>query len=399
MKKTISLIIIAALLASVLCACKTERNENSHTLYFKDISKSGDVVATFFNSDTEKTVDIKMKKISEDGDSYTFSCDGDTSEYNMAYITYDGIETDKFAFNKCVSGWYNSQQGVMPYVEGGNTTYKYKSKDAKFKFNGYDKTVHIWTPEDYDASSEEKYATIYLLDGQGIDFLEAPEGHYISETGNYTEQIRAMMSVTGYKTIIAAIETIGATEADYSRDDELVPDLGKPVTGNSTEWTKKCCNKLAEFISGTVAPYIRKNYNVYSDARHTSIQGTSLSGLAAFYIAMECPEVFGTAGAMSPSFWVYDEAAWKSYLSQKTFDKNSPFLYFYTGGKKEDTGKETKMVYKILTGLNYPKEKLAFHYNENGGHAVPYWKCMFAEFLEAMVFQNVQALNTDNNAG
>ena len=240
-----------------------------------------------------------------------------------------------------------------------------------------------------------------MLDGQNADFMEIPEEYSsipeeypINQTLNETEQVRAMTAETGYKAIIVEIDTVGQydNESAFSRDDEMVPDIGELAAGESTGWTKKLANKFAEFMNDTVVPYIRENYNVYTDALHTSIRGASLSGLGAFYITMEYPETFGTAGAMSPSLWVYDRETWKNYLSQKTIDENSPFLYFYTGGEEQDTGAETKMVYEVLNELNYPKEKLTLHYNENGGHALPYWKAVLSEFLEAMVFQHVEVL-------
>lgn len=401
MKKIFAFILALATASSLLSACSFGNDENMHTLYFRNISENKEVVATFFNSVTDETSEVKMKKSSQDDKTFTYSCEGDTSKFNMAYITYDGITTDKFAFNKCVSGWFKTEQAVMPYAEGCSTTYKYNSTEAEFNFCGYKKYVHIWVPDDYDANSDEKYATIYMLDGQNADFMEIPEEYSsipeeypINQTLNETEQVRAMTAETGYKAIIVEIDTVGQydNESAFSRDDEMVPDIGELAAGESTGWTKKLANKFAEFMNDTVVPYIRENYNVYTDALHTSIRGASLSGLGAFYITMEYPETFGTAGAMSPSFWVYDKEAWKNYLSQKTFDENSPFLYFYTGGEKEDTGAETKMVYDVLNELDYPSEKLALHYNENGGHALPYWKAVLSEFLEAMVFQHVEVL-------
>ncbi len=394
MKKIFAFILALAVASSLLSACSFGNGENMHTLYFRNISENKEVVATFFNSINDETCEVKMKKHSQDNTSFTYSCEGDTSRFNMAYITYDGITTDKFAFNKCVSGWYKTEHAVMPYAEGCDTTYKYKSTDVEFTFCGYKKLVHIWVSDDYDAEADEKYATIYMLDGQGADFIENPEEYSVNQTLNETEQVRAMTAETGYKAIIVEIDTVGQydNQSAFSRSDELVPDLGELAPGESTGWTKKLGNKFAEFMNDTVVPYVREKYNVYTDALHTSIRGNSLSGLGAFYIIMEYPETFGTAGAMSPSLWTYDRETWKSYLSQKTFDENSPFLYFYTGGEKQDTGAETKMVYDVLNELNYPPEKLALHYNENGGHAVPYWKAVLSEFLEAMVFQHVEVL-------
>ena len=32
------------------------------------------------------------------------------------------------------------------------------------------------------------------------------------------------------------------------------------------------------------------------------------------------------------------------------------------------------------------------HYNENGGHSVPFWRAVFSEFLEAAMFGHVDVL-------
>ena len=77
----------------------------------------------------------------------------------------------------------------------------------------------------------------------------------------------------------------------------------------------------------------------------------------------------------------------KNNLSKKTFNKNPPFLYFYTGNEEDDTGKETKEMYERLKKMNYPDNRSLLHYNENGGHAVPYWRNIFSEFLGAMMFR------------
>ena len=150
--------------------------------------------------------------------------------------------------------------------------------------------------------------------------------------------------------------------------------------------------EFSDFVAKALIPYVQQHYNVYTDALHSSIAGRSLGGLEAFYIAMENPDKIGTAGALSPSFWVFADDQWNDYLSKKTFDKNLPFLYFYTGNEEDDTGKETKEMVERIKKINYPVDKYVLHYNENGGHAFPYWKAVLSEFLEAMVLQDVEVL-------
>ena len=214
------------------------------------------------------------------------------------------------------------------------------------------------------------------------------DGMQLTDSELANEQVRAMTTNTGKKAIIVAVETFGDNN-HYTRDDELIPDLGKMAHQEGT--SKKNAKQTADFIGNTLIPYVQEHYNVYADAEHTSIAGTSLGGLGAFYITMEIPDKIGTAGALSPSFWTYDDNAWRSFLSDKKLDETAPFICIYTGGKN-DTGKEAREMYERLKDMGYPQEKLAFHYNENGGHSVPFWRAIFSEFLEAAMFGHVDVL-------
>ena len=90
-----------------------------------------------------------MKKIKDNKNYRTFSCKGDTSKYNMAYIKYGSKKTDKFAFNKCVSGWWKTENNFIPYTQGEKFEYSPEFDDLTLNYKGYTKIVHVWKPKDY----------------------------------------------------------------------------------------------------------------------------------------------------------------------------------------------------------------------------------------------------------
>ena len=392
LKRIISLLLALTALFSVLTACgdspRTDSDEDHHIIYFKDKNKSDAAVATFFNSDSEESEDIPMSIVGRDKDSHTFSCEGNCAKYNMAYVTCGGKKTKIFAFNKCVSGWYSSELGFLPYTEGEQTNYYPEFDHIDFPFNGYTKTVHVWTPKDYDSDSDGKYAVIYALDSQWMVNL-AKKGQTPIDCINLTVQASSMTAETGYKAIIVAVDCFGDM-GKYNRDNEMVPDIG----AETTEYQKydRLGGAFSDFLSETLVPYIRENYNVYDDARHTAIAGMSLSGLEAFYIAMEHPDLFGTVGALSPSFWMYDDEGWSNYLKAKNFGGEMPFVYLYTGGVGGDTDPQVTQMYNRLRDMGYPADKIAFHYYEWGMHGDDFWRGVLAEFLEAFVYGRVAAL-------
>jgi predicted alpha/beta superfamily hydrolase len=402
MKRRITVILTALILALMLASCgmsgqgnsgesagaKANGNSALHTLYFKDVTQREDVRAVFYNSNTKETAEVKMTASGEDSDGFVYTCEGDASAYNMVKITYGDKHTKEFAFNKCVSGWYDSKDGLLPYTEGEEISYPAQHDEITLTCNGYEKEIHIFKPDDYDADSQEKYASVYVLDGQWMTFL-GKEGISLDDSCLVTEQVKAMTSVTGSKAIVSAVDTYGNMK-DVSRDVELAPDLSKYGAELDREMKG---NEFAAFVADTLVPYVQEHYNVYTDALHTSIAGASLSGLESFYITMEYPELFGTVGALSPSFLYYDnDEMWRKYLGEKTFDDNSPVLYFYTGPQGGDTDPFVTDMVNRLKDLGYPSDKLILHYNENGGHHVWFWRSVFSEFLEAMVFRSVKPL-------
>lgn len=387
---------------------RSTADEKYHTLYYKDITKRENVTAVFSSCNSQQTEEVRMEAVGKDEDGFTYSCKGDASSYHLVSFRYDQFSTAKVAFNPCVSGWYNSVHGILPYTYGCtdqyeshtanlvtmNDTLVYDNKmydDVNLPFNGYDKIVHIWTPADYDPSSDEKYTTVYLLDGQGMIYLGFP-GETLLDSEHADIQVQSMTAATGYKAIVVAVDTFGDPQERYSRLDELTPDLGELAY---KEETQKFGNLLSDYFADSVVPYIQQHYNVYTDALHTSIAGKSLGGLEAFYMALEHPELFGTAGVFSPSFLLYKDDVWRSYLGQKSFDAQSPFLYFYCGNEVEDNGDVTDEMVSRIREMGYPGNRFVYHREAIGGHETYFWRVNFSEFLNAMVYQRVEPLEND----
>ena len=316
-------------------------SDELHTFFIRDAGKDSKMTATFYNSASGKTEDVEMTKSEEENDHVTFTCKGDPKLYNMVHITYgDNIVSKDMAFNRFTAGWYLDKKKLLPYAEGMDLKYDPEFDTHKFSFDGIDKSVYVWTPKDYDKNSAEKYSTIYMFDGQTI-LATGRERGMDSETDcwNVSESVTAMMSMTDNKAIIVGISNI-----EGNRDNELVPDLGelKVEMGSEPLDTEKHGNAFADYICDTIMPFVQKNYNVYTDAEHTSLAGSSLGGLESFYAVLTHPDKFGTAGVLSASF----------------------------------------------------KDKLVFDKYEPGRHEPLYWRNIYPEFLQAMFEQKVEALES-----
>ena len=202
-----------------------------------------------------------------------------------------------------------------------------------------------------------------------------------------------MTAATGNKAIIVAIDN-----GSPYRDDELIPDLGHinmegaPANAKEEDVSKKRGNAFADFVCDTVMPYVNEHYNVYTDAQHTSLAGSSLGGLETFYTVLSHPDKFCAGGALSSTFSMYAEAEWTKFLKDKCSMENAPFLYLYAGGYMVDNGDVTATMYNKLLESGYPKDKLIFSKYEPGEHFMQYWRNIYPEFLEAAFTQHVSAL-------
>lgn len=74
-------------------------------------------------------------------------------------------------------------------------------------------------------------------------------------------------------------------------------------SGDARERELTCNPQFAEFITKELLPWVRGKYHVTSDPTETVVGGASFGGLAAAWVAMKHPEIFGNVLAQSGSFW------------------------------------------------------------------------------------------------
>ena len=150
--------------------------------------------------------------------------------------------------------------------------------------------IWLYLPLNY-AYSSKKFPVIYMHDGQNL-FDDATS--YIGEW-NIDETLNELFKKNGKGFIIVGIENSGA-----KRIDEYTPFKNEKYGGGKG-------TLYIDFLINEVKPYIDANYRTKTNAKNTSIIGSSLGGLISFYGGLKYPKVFGKIGALSPSFWFSDE--------------------------------------------------------------------------------------------
>lgn len=372
MKRLLPLIISAVLAACVFSSCGTAQQKYNVTVRFED--EVEEVSATLRNSDTGDTEEAEPTLSSSESEEAAYGLNVDFEKYDRIIFTYDGVKTTEVAVNEFTGDFYVNMLGIFPSDKApGNSDYAVKT----FKYSDTEKDIYIWTPEDYDKSSGEKYPVIYMTDGQNLfGYAADPSKCWYADMC-----VENMIKSSGNKAIV-----VGIDNSTSDRDSELTPDLGDIVDisdrANYEDGTGKY---FSDFVCDKVVPYIEKNYSVYTDPGHVAICGSSSGGIECFYIGMEHPEKFGTIGALSPAFALYDDQTWVEYLKTKDYSKHCPNIYIYNGGSdnlEKFLLAGAKSMPDNLSAIDYPKDKVTYKYYEKGIHTEEYWRAVYPEFLK-----------------
>ncbi len=370
MKRIFAAILFVALTILLFTACG-QSGDNTPLFTATDKADRKEVTAAFKNTDSGDTIEVKLKKKESSDDTAPFTGNADPEKFDRVTVNADGTESIELAYNDYVREWDLSTGKPYP----GTSVYEPQYDRVTFDYDDRKKDVLIWKPEDYDPSSADKYAVIYMTDGQNLFDRRA------TSTGSWgvAESVLAMTKNGGQKCVIVGVEN-GATW----RDEELTPDIGK-VMQESYEGGKG--KYFSDFVVDTVMPYINEHYNVYTDREHTHISGSSSGGIESFYIAMEHPDRFASVGALSPAFLLYTDDTWAEYLNKKDFSKNAPLVYLYCGNSSGDQLEQalcvgTKTMPNNLKACGYPEDKVIIKLYENGVHNEMYWRAVFPDYLK-----------------
>ncbi len=153
---------------------------------------------------------------------------------------------------------------------------------------GHDDHVHevrVFLPPGYDENPLQRYPVVYMQDGHNVFFAEesAFGAHWrVVETLSLFEQMSALRPV-----IVVGI---------YPHD-------------RMHEYTEPGVDSYADFVVDKLKPRIDAHYRTLPSRDHTAVVGSSLGGVAAFYMGWNRPATFGQAAALSATFGYRDELA------------------------------------------------------------------------------------------
>lgn len=192
--------------------------------------------------------------------------------------------------------------------------------------------VHVILPPGYDGGAARRYPVLYVNDGQDRQAVGLRE-----------TLARLHGDGTIRPPIVVAIDMLHDRMGTYGLSDRAaarsVPGDSKygPVGTRAFDYS--------EWVVKALVPYVDAHYRTQPEPGARAILGWSLGALNAFNLGWQYPDVFGTVGAFSPSFWLAGDrgsadAIQRTRLALRMVDGSPPrrcARWFFAVGSDEET--------------------------------------------------------------
>jgi len=260
-----------------------------------------------------------------------------------------------------IAGW---QDNFKPEEKKHTASANVHTIAENFNMPQLDRQRRIWIylPANYE-SSYKKYPVIYMHDGQNL--FDA----YTSGYGEWgIDEIMDKLPVKEQCIIV------GIDHGGEHRMTEYNP--------YDSKFGKAEGDQYVAFLVKTLKPYIDQHYRTKTDAKHTTIAGSSMGGLISFYAVLKYPEVFGNGGIFSPSFWIAPDMF--NYVQQHLNTKSR--FYFVCGDSEgDDMAEPMEKMVKLVRSKGISEQNSPEAIIKGAKHNEKQWNGDFPAFYEWLV--------------
>lgn len=237
-------------------------------------------------------------------------------------------------------------------------------KNVKSGFLKYPHHVIIFLPPSYlEASNTNRYPVLYAHDGQN---LFDPKTAFGGNEWKLDETLdRLYQKGLAREVIVVGVYNNSMRIDEYTPHPAWVRMTGATNGGLLTDY--------ARFLVEELKPYIDSNYRTLTGPADTAVMGSSLGGLASFYLLGTRPDTFGAAFCFSSSFWWKDRAVLKDI---RTMRFSSSARLYIDGGYNEEAGgvwADNRMVLSELESKGFNMSNLYYCEEMAGAHNEASW--------------------------
>ena len=221
--------------------------------------------------------------------------------------------------------------------------------------------IWIYLPKGY-ATSSKIYPVLYMNDGQNL---------FNEKTAAFGEWGVDECLDTLQKKLDKECIVVGIDHGGEKRSTEYNP-------YDNAQYGKGEGKQYVDFLANTLKPYIDAKYHTKKGPENTFIAGSSLGGLISLYAVMQYPAVFGSAGVLSPAFWI----APSIYSDAEKFSTTATPKFYLYAGSKESAGMVNDM--QRMSAILQKKQQYILRsvVNPLGQHNEASWRQEFADFYK-----------------
>lgn len=211
------------------------------------------------------------------------------------------------------------------------------------------RNIDVWLPDDY--SEEEKYAVIYMHDGQMLFDNNITWNKQAWEVDETAGKLNAEGKTK--KFIVVGIWNNGQKRhfeyfpqkafRKLSAEKKVFVSNSLKLKGRINETFNPISDNYLKFIVTELKPFIDIHFSTLKDKDNTFIAGSSMGGLISLYAISEYPDVFGAAACLSTHwtgiFQLEDNpipAAFFDYMRTYLPDPRTHRIYFDYGDQTLD---------------------------------------------------------------
>ncbi len=143
--------------------------------------------------------------------------------------------------------------------------------------------LRVYLPAGYQENTLKRYPVLYMHDAKNLFF---PEEAFQGKDWQFDQTLELLEAMNVIDKVIV---------------------VGVYAVNREEEYTKPGYEKYGRSLVDEVKPLIDSRFRSLVGPSHTGVMGSSLGGVASFYLAWQWPEVFGRAVCMSSSFTIKDD--------------------------------------------------------------------------------------------
>ena len=164
--------------------------------------------------------------------------------------------------------------------------------------------------------------------------------------------------------------------------------LDSPPGERNRELT--CYPPFVDFLRQELIPWLHSHYYISTDPTQTIVGGSSAGGLAAAFVGLHAPEIFGKVLSQSGSFWwdwdSEDKIAQEWLTHQFAISEQQPLSFYIDVGRIERIpGYDLLMVNRHLRNVLLARGYDVSYAELGGGHEYLSWRGGFSNGLLALL--------------